>query len=208
MPLLLDDGHLYVLEDRNQLMYQREPFEIPGAVLIRSREKFRIPHRISDFINLLRLTPEPIVVTSAVSGALPLLEEFVNAADQERLIEAFVTKCLVQGYTLDDIAVLSFHSTQSQERAQTHFGQFSKRRFLGTYDSNGNPHWSEGDLLFESIYRFKGQSAPVVILADLDFSDLDERTCRKLFVGLTRAEDTVRLMLTAAASHVLESRLT
>ncbi|HEY1610840.1 MAG TPA: ATP-binding domain-containing protein, partial [Paraburkholderia sp.] len=39
----------------------------------------------------------------------------------------------------------------------------------------------------ESIYRFKGQSAPCVILTEVDFETFDERAARKLIVGATRA---------------------
>jgi superfamily I DNA and RNA helicase len=51
----------------------------------------------------------------------------------------------------------------------------------------GGPIYSEGELLLESVYRFKGQSAPAVILAEVDFDALDERETRKLFVGASRA---------------------
>ena len=50
-----------------------------------------------------------------------------------------------------------------------------------------------GEVLAETIYRFKGQSAPCVIFTEIDFETLDDRAVRKLFVGATRA--TTRLML-------------
>ena len=52
-------------------------------------------------------------------------------------------------------------------------------------------------MLLESIYRFKGQSAPCVILTEVDFDRFDERIARKLFVGATRA--TMKLMIVATA---------
>ncbi|HWS13084.1 MAG TPA: ATP-binding domain-containing protein, partial [Rhodocyclaceae bacterium] len=47
-----------------------------------------------------------------------------------------------------------------------------------------------------SVYRFKGQAAPCVILTEIDFEALDDLGRRKLFVGATRAG--VRLTLVAS----------
>jgi superfamily I DNA and RNA helicase len=70
------------------------------------------------------------------------------------------------------------------------------RAFTGTYDLFGNPEYREGDVLLESIYRFKGQSAPCVILTEVDFEALDEQAARKIFVGATRA--TMKLIVVAS----------
>jgi superfamily I DNA and RNA helicase len=61
--------------------------------------------------------------------------------------------------------------------------------------------WSAGDITFESLYRFKGQEAPAVILVDVDDQTSAERLGRLLFCGMGRA--TVRLdMLVKAGSQV------
>ena len=52
-------------------------------------------------------------------------------------------------------------------------------------------------MLLESIYRFKGQSAPCVILTEVDFEAFDEQAARKFFVGATRA--TMKLIVVASA---------
>jgi superfamily I DNA and RNA helicase len=77
---------------------------------------------------------------------------------------------------------------------------------LGTYDSAGNALWSEGELLVETIYRFKGQSAPVVVLCEIDFKELSSKELRKLFVGFTRAQLRLECLLSEAASALLMSR--
>jgi hypothetical protein len=68
-------------------------------------------------------------------------------------------------------------------------GAHATRRFTGEYARDGDPRWSNGDLLIESVYRFKGQSAPAVVLTEFDFGELDDAARRKLFVALTRADD-------------------
>ena len=51
---------------------------------------------------------------------------------------------------------------------------------------------TEGRLTFDSIYRFKGQEAPAVVLVDIDPNpDKLEHASRLLYCGMTRA--TVRL---------------
>ena len=58
-------------------------------------------------------------------------------------------------------------------------GGYTFRRFDGTYDSAGNPVFQDGDILLETVFRFKGQSAPCVILTEIDFEELDERVARQ-----------------------------
>jgi hypothetical protein len=71
------------------------------------------------------------------------------------------------------------------------------KSFAGAYDLFGNPVFREGGLLAESVYRFKGQSAPVLIFTEIDFEEMTETVLRKLFVGMTRA----RLKLVLVMSH-------
>ncbi len=74
------------------------------------------------------------------------------------------------------------------------------RRYTGDYDAEGNQVLTQGQLTFESIYRFKGQEAPAVILVDTDPHtyrlDRDERL---LYCGMTRA--TVRLDLLVRSNN-------
>ena len=72
------------------------------------------------------------------------------------------------------------------------------------YDLLGNPEFSAGDVLIESVYRFKGQAAPCVILTEIDFETLDDAALRKLFVGATRA--TMKLVLIASERAVRQLR--
>ena len=61
------------------------------------------------------------------------------------------------------------------------------------YDASSRPVYSDSDVMTWSVYRFKGQSAPAVVLAEIDFETLDDTAIRKLFVGATRA--TMKLVL-------------
>ncbi|MBS0551413.1 MAG: ATP-binding domain-containing protein, partial [Proteobacteria bacterium] len=97
----------------------------------------------------------------------------------------------------DMIALVTFRGREhSRFTPITHLGPHRLRAFSGRYDLFGEPEHSEGDLLIDSVYRFKGQSAPCVIFTEIDFDTLDEATVRKLFVGATRA--TMKLILVAS----------
>ena len=78
-------------------------------------------------------------------------------------------------------------------------GQFSTKQFTGQYTADSEPIWTEGDLLTESVYRFKGQSAPAVVFTEIDFDDMSDKDRKKLFVGLTRAQMAVEVVIAPSA---------
>jgi len=61
-------------------------------------------------------------------------------------------------------------------------GGYTLRRFDGTYDDTGNPMFQEGDSLVETAFRFEAQSAPCIILTEIDFEDVDEWVARRIYV--------------------------
>ena len=67
----------------------------------------------------------------------------------------------------------------------------------------GNPVFRDGELLTESVYRFKGQSAPAVIFTEIDIETLDEKSFRKLFVGMTRARMKLILVMSERTARLL-----
>jgi superfamily I DNA and RNA helicase len=86
-------------------------------------------------------------------------------------------------------------------------GSNTLRSFTGRYDLLGHPVYSEGDLLLETVYRFKGQAAPAVIFTEIDFETLDEKAVRKLFVGATRATMKLVMVISERAAKELMARL-
>jgi superfamily I DNA and RNA helicase len=76
----------------------------------------------------------------------------------------------------------------------------------GEYDQAANALFTPGELLVETVYRFKGQSAPVVVLCEVDFQQLEDREVRKLFVGLARAQFRVEGVLSLPAERLLMAR--
>ncbi len=207
--LLKEEGRLYLLEDEDQRLYEREEFELSDAVKLRCHDNFRSPKMLCNTINAFGLSSHPIEARSPYQGSEP---DFLTCDGSPQAMQQHTAKAvqdlLAQGFLIGDIAILSGHGAErSNLLKQDKLGSYSVRRFTGRYTPDGTPIWTEGDLLVESIYRFKGQSAPAVILSELDFASLTEQERRKLFVGLTRAQMAVKLVLTEAAANALEKAL-
>ncbi len=67
--------------------------------------------------------------------------------------------------------------------------------------------WTDGELLVDSVFRFKGQAADAVVITEVDFEEFTLRERRRLFVALTRARLQAVLVTTERAAEVLRSRL-
>ena len=201
--LLKRGGRLYLLEDAHQRLYQQDDFELEGAVVIRCQDNFRSPGAICDVINSLALAPS-IRSMNPYRGDLPDILTYESDAQLVAGVEAAVNALLARGFALNDIAVVTGRGRNNSallNRAQ--IGAWCTRRFTGEFDRSGEALWSAGDLLIESVYRYKGQSAPAVIVAEFDFKELDEHARRKLFVALTRAQMAASLVLSTDAERCL-----
>ena len=91
-------------------------------------------------------------------------------------------------------------------------GQFSVggnklSRFTGKFDEGSTPIWKDGQLLIESVRRFKGQAASAVVLTECDMTQLDAINRRLLFVGLTRARVHLEWVISSQTATVLEKSL-
>jgi hypothetical protein len=198
------DARLLWLEDPLQNLYGRPPLELPGWVGLRAPGNYRSPRPVVRFLQ--RLLPE----ADAIEAAGPLgeggLEVLVyrDAGELKERVKEAIRLCYAAGYRRDDLAIVSFRGReQSALFPYNQLGPHTLRTFSGRYDLFGQPLYSEGDVLLETVYRFKGQSAAAVVFAEIDFETLDEKALRKLFVGATRA----MLLLVLVVSERAAARL-
>ncbi|WP_213957586.1 ATP-binding domain-containing protein [Variovorax sp. dw_954] len=209
VPRLKPEGRLYVLGDSSQAIYRKEAFDLSDATRIVCPDNFRSPRRIVETLNLLRLTPEPVVARGPDLGEVPALHVY-EPSDVGGLgaSEAVVAGLLRDGHSLGDIALISFRGRQHSALLNCErLGPWILRRFTGEFDAADNPLWTDGELLVESVYRFKGQSAPIVIVCEIDFEVLDDQRARMLFVAMTRAQMQLHLVMSSAAEKALAARL-
>jgi hypothetical protein len=197
-------GRLWWLEDPMQRLYDRPPVELAGFVTLRAETNYRSPRDVLGYVNRLLAPERPIEAAGPIAGGDV---EFLTYTDAESLVAASkraVTKALQAGYRIADTVLVTFSGRErSLLRSFDQIGPHRLKSWQGRYDLFGRPEFSDGDLLIETVYRFKGQSAPCVILTEVDFEILDDTTRRKLFVGMTRASMKLVVVLTERAARSL-----
>ncbi|MES2830613.1 MAG: ATP-binding domain-containing protein [Pseudomonadota bacterium] len=208
--LLRPEGRAIWLEDPMQNLYGQAPLRMAGWVTLNALTNYRSPRQIVDMLVRLGQPAQPIEAASPFLGEeVEMLTYPAGAADAmlEKTKQA-ITQCLGAGFSRNDIAILSFRGREKSTLLNLDvLGKHTLHSFTGSYDLFGKPMFRTGDLLAESIYRFKGQAAPAVIFTEIDFEEFDERTFRKLFVGMTRASLKLILVLSENAAKILHARL-
>jgi hypothetical protein len=206
--MLKPSGRLYLMGDDAQRLYDREDFDLPDAVTLTCSDNHRSPRAICQVINALSLVTPTIISKSPYLGEMPEFHVYDSEAMLLKQTESAVVNLLEQGFALHDIVIVSGHGRNKSKLLHAkHIGRFSACHFTGAYTRDGDPVWHKGELLVESIYRFKGQSAPAVILSEVDFTELTEQECRKLFVGMTRAQLNLQIILSPQAEACFASLL-
>ena len=208
LPQLQTEGCLYLFEDESQRLYERDAFDLADAVSLVCNDNFRSPRALCTVINALRLADQPVDARSPYEGEIPGFWVYNDQRGLKQKTADAVQSLLSRGIPLSEIAVLSGKGRlKSILLDAERIGNWPSRRFSGKHTRNGDPEWTDGDLLVESIYRFKGQSTSGVVLSELDFDTLDDKVRRKLFVGLTRAHLAVEMVLSEAANACLVREL-
>ena len=200
-----ENGRIFLLEDPEQQLYKdREGFELPEATTITSHENFRSPRALVKLINALHLTSTEVEALGPHAGELPDPIVFDSPEAIKPCTIKAVERCLARGFALDDIAVISMRGRErSQLQGLDTLGKWTLRRFTGAFDAGGAPVWTEGNLLVESVRRFKGQAAAAVVLTECDFAELDAMNRRLLFVGLTRARVHLEWVVSTLTNQLL-----
>jgi len=197
-------GRVWWLEDPMQRLYDRAAVELPGFVTLRAETNYRSPRDVLGYLNRLLGPERPIEAASPIAGGEV---EFLTYTDATSLVAATkraVTRALQSGFRLADTVLVTFSGRErSLLRGFDQIGPHRLRSWQGRYDLFGRPEFSEGDLLIETVYRFKGQAAPCVILTEVDFDAFDDLARRKLFVGFTRASMKLLVVLSERAAQAL-----
>jgi len=120
-----------------------------------------------------------------------------------------VERCLQRGFSLAEVAVVSMRGRErSVLQDLDKLGPWSLSHFTGKFDEGSTPIWKDGQLLIDSVRRFKGQAAAAVVLTECDMAQLDPINRRLLFVGLTRARVHLEWVVSANTATLIERSLT
>jgi superfamily I DNA and RNA helicase len=175
---------------------------------LRSQANYRSPRPIVRFLQGLVGEDAGIEAASPIDASDV---EFLTYADKTELlaqVKMGIKQCYAAGFKKTDVAVISYHGRESSHVMQhDRLGDFTFRRFSGAYDLFQRPVYEEGDILMESVMRFKGQAAPAIVFAEIDFAELDDKAVRRLFVGATRATMKLVLVISEDAAQQLLQRI-
>lgn len=200
-------GRLYVLGDENQQLYEREAYDLTGAVRIECTDNFRSPKNVVHAINKLNLIKQTIVACSDHAGEAPNIYTHNEHPDSHTAALDLCLKNLwSQGIDPSQVVVITYRGLEkSKVMAQAYAGGKKIKRPMRNAD--GLSAWTDGELKVETVNRFKGQSAPVVVLCEIDFDELTVNDARKLFVGLTRGQLQVDMVMSDKAAALLAANI-
>ncbi|MFK7964619.1 MAG: ATP-binding domain-containing protein [Burkholderiaceae bacterium] len=197
-------GQIWWLEDPMQNLYDRPVAAPHDWPKLSAMVNYRSPHAIVDFLN------RHLMIDHQIQGAGPMVGreiECLTYRDAEGLqtqTKQAISFALRAGFRREDIVVITMVGiARSTLLNRPALGPHRFKAFRGKYDLFGNPEYTDGDVLIDTVYRFKGQSAPCIILTELDFETLDDAARRKLFVGMTRASMHLLLVMTERAARGL-----
>lgn len=170
------------LEDPEQNLLDRPPLALTEFVGFRVEENYRSPQALAPAIE--QLSERPVRFLNPEPG-WPPRRIALAGQDLPTVVAAEIDHWLGRGLVPTDIAVISLRGLQSMS-AFTTAGRHRLRHFTG-YQADGRQVFTEGEVLLDSIYRFKGLQAPVLILIDGDGVDPDcERGRRLLYCAFSR----------------------
>ena len=194
-----DQTRMTVLEDPAQRLYDRTPCELPGWVVLNSPVNYRSPRAVVDAINAMGLTDEPVEWGGAVIGEEPRSYEY-EPGGALAATEQAVKDLLEEGFAPAQIVVLSIRGVGSSELfaldPSTPVAGHRFKRSIG-FDEDGNTVYSDGDILLETVHRFKGQAADAVVLVGVPQTIDNEMERNRVFVGMTRGRLQVGMVLAA-----------
>ena len=206
--LLRPGGRAWWLEDPMQNLYGRAPVTLAHWTILRSDTNYRSPRDILSQVNRLLGLAAPIEPGSPIGGSGLEIVTYGNTAELIEQTKLAITRCVRFGFRREMISVLTYRGREhSPVMPFDELGPYRFRKFTGRYDLFGSPVYGDGDVTLETVFRFKGQSSPAVVLTEVDFETLDDNAVRRIFVGATRATMKLILIVSERAAEVLLERL-
>ena len=192
---LTEDAVQLWLEDPLQNLRGTDAVPLPGFVTYNETSNFRTPTRIAGFIK--QSLGQEFRQRNMLPGLGVQMFEYSRKNQLEGKLAHRINEVIKAGFKLGDIAIISCRGMDSTALRETvRLGRHHVRRFTGKYDEHDNQIYTEGELLFDTIFRYKGQQAPVIILTDLDESlEVSERARKILYCAMTRATVLLELIV-------------
>jgi hypothetical protein len=192
---LRDDAGILWLQDADQNIRKSEgsEAELNDFVGYRCRTNYRTPESIARF--MMRYSPYEFECANDLPGRDVGVHRYDDAGEQSKIVSSIIQERMRDGFGTKDIVVLSCRGIKNSAfSGKTRIGNLTLRQFTGEYDLFGNQMMTNGKIQFDSVFRFKGQQAPAVVVIDMDPDETDRLQSWKIMhAAMTRA--TVRLDL-------------
>jgi len=207
MLLFLEEGGgVVVLDDPAQQVHAAEPFADGGFVTLRLDAGCRTPASIAAF--LARAVPEIPFRTVLPHPGLGVRVRV--AGDRDGILaeaQAAIRENLARGFGAAEIVLLSLRGRGSSVLSGLGLvGPYRLRFATKEHRQDGSEVMSAGDFHWETVRRFKGREAPVVILLDVDdLAGKEPELLRLVHTGLTRA--TLRAEIVVQDGSAIARRL-
>lgn len=197
---ICNDADILWLEDMEQNVYSKPKVKLDDFVGYRCQINYRTPESIARFIR--NTMPFEFEFGNELPGLGVGVHGYKKDIDQIKAVTAVVQDLTKnRGFSLSDIVVITCGGVNSSIFSNLDkIGGVRTRSFSGEYDKDGNQLLTDGDLVFDSVFRYKGKESPAVILVDVDPSSnkLDVWSSI-LYCGMTRA--TIRLDIVVNESN-------
>ena len=192
---LTEDAVRLWLEDPLQNLRDTDTIKLPGFVTYNETSNFRTPTSIAGFIR--KSLGQEFRQRNMLPGLGVQMFEYSKTDQLEGKLAHRIIELVKAGFKPSDIAIISCRGMESTALRETdRIGKHFIKRFTGKYDESENQIYTEGELVFDTIFRYKGQQAPVIILTDLDESlAVNERSRRILYCAMTRATVLLELIV-------------
>ena len=153
-----------------------------------AKKNYRSPNLIAKFIQ--EKLPIEFDPGNSLRGYGVGEHHVEDEKELKEIIDKLVKNWISEGISEQEIVVLTcLGLRRSSVYAYDRLGNREVRKYLSKYSEDGEQMYSPGELRFDSVRRFKGLQASVVILIDVNLSageDYQDRM-QVVFTGMTRA---------------------
>lgn len=205
---LTESGHIYILRDNFLYSeYERPEFMPQDHILVRSTESARVSKGLADV--MIRLG----IVSPDFEGNRRIREinyDFIDVAngDFKKVTAAALQEAIALGFKLKDIVLLTAHGLSSSQLIKREGLQGLRfRKPTGVFNNDGNMVFTEGEIHFDTVRRFKGLNSPCVIVTEWDYTEFGEKEKSLLYLAMTRASMKLVILMTPESLEKLLSSL-
>lgn len=187
-----DKGDILWLEDQEQNTFDRTKIELSEFVQYTCIHNFRTPQKIANYI--LKDPKYNFIACNAFAGNVDA-QYYSSVSEQEKIVLSLIEGLLEEGFDEENIVILTCYSYyDSQFCEMNKLGKYVLKKETGNYNDFGEIEYSEGDIAYTSVQKFKGSDSPVVILVDIDSKKIGSRYDEILYCGMTRATNKLCLL--------------